>query len=168
MLSSDRQRTQSCWELWPEHLACPAGCMFFFKSSSVAGPFPKQGDMSGAWWGLFGLWSRVWSQLWRVWRWTVGCGCIWNSGRGVCFEALILWVCVWAPFHPSASLASTSWVALNSTLEFQLFQRFSEDGTCTEWSSKKKWVWLLEISGENGLVRGTGIYLNNVPHWQAF
>lgn len=50
----------------------------------------------------------------------------------------------------------------------QLCQEFSEKKTWTERPSRKYWVWLLDISGENEPFKSTGIYLRSVLLWQAF
>lgn len=107
------QDSQSYLELWPVHCGLPTGCFFFFKSTFMTGPFSL--CVTRPVWGLMGFTCTVMSPLCEelaLGRVVMDCrfAAFETSAWDVPFEGLALWVCIWAPFHHSASLPSTSWM----------------------------------------------------------
>lgn len=137
------QDSQSYLEHWPEHHGFPTGCFFFFKNSSRTGlfSFPAKGVISGTWWAWVGLPGRPCVRSW-----------VWSTSSE----------CAFGPFHPSVSLASTSWIepeALSEILRKENLNRKTkqEIPSLAVRDFRRKWA-----------VKSTGIYWSSVFLWQAF
>lgn len=148
------QDSQNYLEVSAKHCGLPTGCFFFFKSTSVTGPFGfyKRRHI----WGLmrfsFTAVSPLCGEL-ALGHAVMDCrfGHIWNKCLGHLFwKACALSV----PLGSLSSLSLTSLYFLNGAHSFVRNSQKTKLGT--EGPGKKYWVWLLEISGENEPVKSTG------------